>query len=57
MLILNQTCISARDISESIGSVSRPTVVADVNALINNGLVAPHGGGRNITYELDTFQP
>ncbi len=55
-LILNQTRISARDISENIGSVSRPTIIADVNALITKGLVAPHGSGRNVTYELGTFQ-
>lgn len=50
-IILNRSRVSAKVISEQLGA-SRPTVVSDLNKLIDLGLVASLGSGPSTIYEI-----
>lgn len=56
-MILNHGRLTAKDILEEINTVSRPTIIADINRLTELGLVASAGVGRNTSYALGSFTP
>ncbi|HVQ44064.1 MAG TPA: ATP-binding protein [Candidatus Saccharimonadia bacterium] len=51
-IILNKSSATSRDIVQTIGSITRPTVIADINKLIELDLVAQRGQGPSTTYEI-----
>lgn len=50
-IVLNRSRVSAKTVGEQLG-VSRPSIVSDINKLIELGLVVQIGSGPSTTYEI-----